>query len=171
MVLKTATKDDLKALQQTCIAAYSKNFHHHWEPGGLDWFIEKEFGDARIKKDLADKDIRYYFIMKDQLPVGFVKIRNAGVDEYQLSNVLELEKIYILPEIKSYGIGKKALLEIIASARTVGKEYILLTVIDTNVPAIAFYEKHGFAFHSKTRLEIPYFKEELKGANKMILNL
>tara|TARA_B100000809_G_C14980294_1_gene474259 strand:+ start:259 stop:417 length:159 start_codon:yes stop_codon:yes gene_type:complete len=48
-----------------------------------------------------------------------------------------------------------------------------LSVIDTNKTAIAFYEKLGFKFHSKTILDVPYFKKELKGMHRMIkyLNL
>ncbi len=46
-----------------------------------------------------------------------------------------------------------------------------LCVIDTNRNAIAFYEKLGFVYHSKTRLEEPFFKEELKGMDRMVLNL
>jgi len=43
------------------------------------------------------------------------------------------------------------------------KEIIWLVVIDTNTHAIEFYKKLGFEIHSRTILDIPYFKEALKG--------
>lgn len=46
---------------------------------------------------------------------------------------------------------------------------IFLCVIDTNTAAMAFYEKLGFQYHSKTRLETPSFKEQLRGMHRMIL--
>jgi ribosomal protein S18 acetylase RimI-like enzyme len=59
----------------------------------------------------------------------------------------------------------------IQKSQTLGKQILFLCVIDTNLNAIAFYEKLGFKFHSKTRLEDSYFKEELKGMNRMYLKL
>ena len=46
-----------------------------------------------------------------------------------------------------------------------------LCVIDTNLPAMAFYQKLGFRYHSKTTLDASLFKEELKGMNRMYLDL
>ena len=81
---------------------------------------------------------------------------------------MELEKIYVLPECIGMGIGKMALTDIIQKTKNIGKESIILCVIDTNENTIAFYDKLGFKFHSKTILDIPYFKEELKGMIRMI---
>jgi ribosomal protein S18 acetylase RimI-like enzyme len=52
-------------------------------------------------------------------------------------------------------------------AETTGKDDFWLAVIDTNAPAIAFYEKYGFRFHSTTRVGYPQFREELKGMWRM----
>lgn len=81
---------------------------------------------------------------------------------------MELEKIYVLPECKGLGIGKLALKEIIYIAEQQGKKNLILDVIDTNRSAIAFYQKLGFEQHGTTILDVPYFKEELKGMNIMV---
>ena len=52
-----------------------------------------------------------------------------------------------------------------------GKTIFFLCVIDSNKNAIAFYERLGFEYHSKTILDILYFKEDLKGMNRMCLKL
>jgi ribosomal protein S18 acetylase RimI-like enzyme len=82
-----------------------------------------------------------------------------------------LEKIYLLPECKGLRIGKWALGTLIEKLEARGTKKLFLAVIDTNLSAIAFYEKLGFSYHSKTRLEIPYFKEELKGMHRMVKEL
>ena len=69
------------------------------------------------------------------------------------------------------GIGKMAMTEIINRVRNHGKKVFFLCVIDTNFSAIEFYKKLGFEFHSKTRLEVPHFREELRGMHRMILKL
>lgn len=40
-------------------------------------------------------------------------------------------------------------------------------MIDTNTRVIEFYKKIGFEMCDKTVLDIPYFKEELKGMWRM----
>jgi len=171
MKLKKALKSDVNDLKKICIDAYSKNFHNHWNEGGLEWYLEKEFSTERLKSDLADENTEYYFIEHKLKSVGFIKIGNNSNTHLSIENGVELEKIYVLPECKGMGIGKLALKEIIKRIEKLGKSNLFLSVIDTNVNAISFYEKLGFKFHSKTTLDIPYFKEELKGMNRMIKEL
>ncbi len=171
MKLKKALITDIINLQKICIDAYSKNFFDHWNDGGLEWYLIKEFSASRIKSDLADKNTEYYFIEHELKPVGFIKIRNNSNTNWPIENGVELEKMYIIPKYKGMGIGKLALMEIITKAEERGKKNIFLGVIDSNLNAISFYKKLGFEFHSKTILNIPYFKEELKGMNRMIKEL
>ncbi|MDD7887452.1 GNAT family N-acetyltransferase [Flavivirga sp. 57AJ16] len=171
MQLQKAIIKDITELRKICIDAYSKNFYDHWNEGGLEWYLEKEFSAERLKFDLLDKDTEYYFIKRGLKNVGFIKIKNNTNKDLNIENAVELEKIYVLPECKGMGIGKSALTEIIKKTKEHGYKNLILCVIDTNVNAIAFYEKLGFIFHSKTILDIPYFKEELKGMNRMIIQL
>lgn len=168
MKLKKALITDIIDLKKICIDAYSKNFHGHWNNGGLEWYLNREFSTARLKLDLKDVHTAYYFIEHQLQSVGFIKIKNNLNPNLSINSGIELEKIYVLPEYKGMGIGKLALKEIIKRTAELGKKKLFLYVIDTNINAISFYEKLGFTFHSKTTLDIPYFKEELKGMNKMI---
>jgi ribosomal protein S18 acetylase RimI-like enzyme len=69
------------------------------------------------------------------------------------------------------GIGKLVLTEIIERKKERGYKNLFLSVIDSNENAIAFYKNLGFHIHSTTRLNIPYFKEELKGMYIMVKEL
>ena len=84
---------------------------------------------------------------------------------------LELDKIYILPKFKGMKIGKKLLGLAFGIAKNFKRQTLWLAVIDTNIEAISFYEKSGFKFHSKTFLEYPKFKEELKGMWRMYIEV
>lgn len=171
MKLQKALITDISELKQICIDSYSRNFYDHWNEGGLEWYLEKEFSLEKLKSDLLSKDKEYYFIKDGYKNIGFVKIRNNVNEELDLENSVELEKIYVLPDYKGMGIGKAALNGIIKRVKERGNKNIFLCVIDSNANAIAFYEKLGFKFHSKTILDVPYFKEELKGMNRMIKKL
>ncbi len=80
---------------------------------------------------------------------------------------IELDKLYILPDCKSQKIGARMMDLAFRVAEIAGKDDFWLAVIDTNTPAIAFYAKYGFRFHSTTRVSYPKFREELKGMWRM----
>ena len=171
MELQKANITDITKLRKICIEAYSKSFYDHWNEGGLEWYLDKEFSIERLTSDLLDTKTAYYFITHELNHVGFIKIRNQEHKILEIENAVELEKIYVLPEYKGMGIGKLALIEIIKITKAQDYKNMFLCVIDTNANAIAFYEKLGFNFHSKTILDVPYFKAELKGMHRMIKKL
>lgn len=172
MKLKPISLKDLKTLQQICKEAYSKNFGNHWEGNGLELYLEDQFGTDRLKEDLNNPQIGYYFIALEEQAIGFIKVRFVAIfEDFPKETTSELEKIYILPEWKGKGIGKLALQDLMDRICDLGKKTLFLCVIDTNHSAIAFYKKLGFQIHSKTHLEALHFKEELKGMYRMYRSL
>jgi ribosomal protein S18 acetylase RimI-like enzyme len=172
MELSKATLEDIDNLREICIQAYAQNFHHHWNGDGLNWYLEREFSLARLEQDLKDENRAYYIIRREGLPIGFVKLNHhSNLPDLPKAEGSELEKIYVLPSYKGKGVGKFAIEAINSIVKEKAKKIFFLCVIDTNIKAIAFYKKLGFKFHSKTRLDIPYFKEELKGMHRMFMEV
>ena len=168
--LKKASIKDQSELAALCVESYSQTYHDHWEEGGLVWYLEREFGGQRITLDLSLSSITYYFIEFHGEPIGFIKI-STTFSIPGIENAIELDKFYILPQYTGIGIGNSAFEILLKTSQFQGKESLFLFVIDTNVKAIRFYEKLGFSFHGKTRLYLPYFKEELKGMHRMVKEL
>jgi diamine N-acetyltransferase len=163
---------DLTTLHKICCEAYCQNFADHWEDGGLEYYINKVFGIETLKSELSDKNIQYYAAFINKEPVAFMKINLfSNLPDLDKEKGLELDKVYILPQFKGMKIGKRLLDIAFDIAKREKKEIFWLSVIDTNKEAISFYEKVGFQFHSKTRLEYPKFKEELKGMWRMYFEL
>lgn len=172
MKLKSVQAESISELQSICKEVYSINFGNHWEEGGLEMYLEAQFGDARMQKDLNDPHVLYFFIEDGGENIGFAKAKlQVGMDEYPQATTAELEKIYILPQHKGKGIGRKAMTQLMDACKARAMEHLFLCVIDTNYAAQAFYEKLGFRFHSKIRLDAPNFKEELRGLNRMLKSL
>jgi ribosomal protein S18 acetylase RimI-like enzyme len=163
---------DLATLQKVCCEIYSQNFYNHWDEGGLEQYINKVFGVDTLKIELSDKNIQYYLAFINQEPVAFMKINLfSNLPGLDMNKGIELDKIYILPQFKGTKIGKRLLDVAFDIANNNKKEILWLSVIDTNQEAISFYEKAGFKFHSKTQLDYPKFKEELKGMWRMYFEL
>ncbi len=171
MILKKALINDLLDLQEICTKAYSLHFADHWTNNGLQLHLEYQYGTKRLMDDLTDTIVDYYFIQANGENIGFIKVKIQSSEEFSKLDNCELEKIYILPKYSGKEFGKMAMTSIIDAVREKGKKFIFLCVIDTNENAIAFYEKLGFVFHSTTRIEAPYFKEELRGMHRMVLKL
>ncbi len=171
MLLKKALLENISELKQICIDGYSIYFGDHWNEDGLEWYLNKQFGDEKLKFDLKDKNIDYYLIHAKSNLVGFIKVNNDSISNLSFEEAAELEKMYVLPKYKGLGIGKKALNEIVKITQERGKKILFLDVLDTNKKAIAFYKNLGFKFHINTRLQLPYFKDELRGLNRMFIEL
>jgi diamine N-acetyltransferase len=70
IVIRLMQPADLDTLQSICRSAYSQNFGHHWQEGGLADYLEKVFGDGALAAELADPHIRYYVAFRQQGPVA-----------------------------------------------------------------------------------------------------
>ena len=168
--IRKADAHDAELLYSVCRQSYIESFADHWNEGGLAWYLDKVYGLDVLGRDLRNSRINYFIAYYDKVPAGFMKVK---LDSVLKDNVggkhLEIEKLYFLAKYQRKGLGR----ELISTARLLANELdidvIWLGVIDTNASAISFYERNGFKFFDKARLEIPYFKDELRGMWRMIL--
>jgi diamine N-acetyltransferase len=168
IVIRLMQPADLETLQSICRSAYSQNFGHHWQEGGLAEYLEKVFGTDALAAELADPHLRFYVAFRESQPVAFMKLNlYPNLPAALAEKGIELDKLYILPQCKGQNIGGRLMDLAFRVAETAGRDSFWLAVIDTNTAAIAFYEKYGFRFHSTTRVSYPKFREELKGMWRM----
>jgi ribosomal protein S18 acetylase RimI-like enzyme len=159
---------DLDTLRSICLKAYSQNFGHHWTEGGLADYLEKVFAASILAAELADPNIRFYVAFRSTKAVAFMKLNlHSNLPGNPPEKGIELDKLYILPASKGQKIGARMMDLAFRLAEMTAKDDFWLTVIDTNTPAIAFYEKYGFRFHSITRVPYHKFRDELKGMWRM----
>ncbi|HMI62950.1 MAG TPA: GNAT family N-acetyltransferase [Puia sp.] len=160
--------EDLDILYKISRDAYSLNFGHHWEEGGLAAYMDKVFSRELLAAELAAPAIHYYVAFVDREPVAFMKLNlHSNLPGADPEKGIELDKLYILPDYKGFGIGGQFLELAFRVAGATGKETFWLAVIDTNTAAMAFYEKAGFRRHSQMRVGYPKFRKELKGMWRM----
>jgi len=169
-LIKASLKDK-SVLQQTCIDAYSTYFGDYWNEDGLEWYLNDQFGDEQLTSNLRDPNIDYFLISSNTQITGFIKVNFAPKAKPIITEAAELEKIYVLPEFKGKGIGNKAMKEIIKLAKERAMKNLYLDVLDSNNKAFDFYKRLGFVLHAHERLQLPYFKDDLRGMNLMVLNL
>jgi len=164
--------DDLALVYSITRDAYSLNFSHHWEDGGLPIYLEDVFGEKVLKSELNNPSIQYYIAFVDEYPAGFMKLHlYSNLPGLDPQMGIELEKLYVLPDYKGVGIGQQFLSLAFRVAKDLKKEILWLAVLDKNEPAIAFYEKAGFRRHSATQVQYAKFKIEYMGMWRMAMKI
>lgn len=135
---------DIPLIQQVGRATYEPYYPHIWEPGGLDWYMEKCFGENTLKLDLADPNLEYIVPRDEQgNAVGFLKlILEKPLPDGSISNALYLEKIYLMPNFYGKGNGQKIMEFVFEKAAALGREAVWLVCMEHG-PVWA-YERAGF---------------------------
>lgn len=170
ILVRRADEKDVQVLYSVCRQSYIQSFADHWVEGGLPWYLDKVYGMDVLLSDLKNADINYFISYYEGVPAGFMKVKlNSPLSSKISGNHLEIEKLYFLEKYKRRGLGKRMIASVRQMAEDRSISVIWLAVIDSNVSAISFYENIGFRFFDKTRLEIPYFKDELRGMWRMLL--
>lgn len=136
--------DDIPLIQQVGRATYEPYYRHIWQEGGLDWYMEKCFGEQALRPDLADPNVEY-IVPRDAQgeTVGFLKlVLEKPLPDNSISNALYLEKIYLMPDYFGKGTGQQLMAFVIEKAAAMGREAVWLVCMEHG-PVWA-YERAGF---------------------------
>jgi ribosomal protein S18 acetylase RimI-like enzyme len=151
---------------------YAHYFATYWEGNGLEIYLENQFGKTQLEADINNPFIETYLINRHDHPIGFLKFKlNVPLEGLQDGNGCELEKLYLHPDHSGKGIGQSVLQQVVEIVCKRKNSFLFLHVVDTNYKAIQFYENFGFKHHGKTRLDIPQFKDALRGLFRMVLEI
>lgn len=133
LTARRATADDAPALLQMC-----RDFHIE-DGSPLD-----EAGEATITHVAQGEPMAPAYILEENgtlagffiLTLGY-SVENGGTDGF-------IDDIYLLPELRGQGLGRKAVTLAIKAAKDVGIRALLLEVEAHNERAYALYRKMGF---------------------------
>ena len=118
---------------------------------------------ARLVNDGFGKRKRYsaFLAFAEKKAVGYAIIFET-YSSFLALPTLYLEDIFILPEYRSYGIGKKLFQRCLREAKSRSCGRMEWVVLDWNKNAIRFYEKLG-ALHLKECFTFRLDKKQFKG--------
>tara|TARA_R110002051_G_scaffold73135_4_gene132735 strand:+ start:6161 stop:6685 length:525 start_codon:yes stop_codon:yes gene_type:complete len=134
--------DQLREIsEQTFITAFAKDN----DPTDFKNYIEKAFAFNKIKAELLNPDSDFYFVYRNDVLVGYFKLNVfSAQSDVKRDDSIELERIYVLKEYQSLGLGKNFLHHIKVIAQERKKKMLWLGVWEENTRAIQFYQQHGF---------------------------
>jgi GNAT superfamily N-acetyltransferase len=151
-------------LQYVGRASYEPYYRHIWLEGGLEWYMERCFGQEILMQELSDPGIEYWLGRDDSGQLtGFMKFfLHKPIPDGGEPDALFLEKIYLMPDFFGKGIGQIFLAALEQKARQLHRKALWLNVMETG--PIHAYRKAGYDICGATRFEYALLKPEERGA-------
>lgn len=143
--IEIVTIDQIDLLREISLVTFRDTYECKNDPRNFEMHLAKAFSRSQLEEELNSQNCLFYFIKRNDRILGYIKL-NIGEAQTEPMDYtyIELERIYILPEHKGQGLGRK----LIDFAIQIGKELefhkLWLGVWDQNPDAIKFYEKMGF---------------------------
>jgi ribosomal protein S18 acetylase RimI-like enzyme len=148
--IKKCDINDVDQLRNLAIKTYYETFSESNSDALLQQYFEASLNKKTLSTQLQEKKSTFYFIYaetdnKKITPAGFLKLNvDTAQTDIKDPEALEVEKIYLLKDFLSQGLGKQLIQFAIEQARQQDKKYLWLGVWENNFPAIAFYKRMGF---------------------------
>jgi ribosomal protein S18 acetylase RimI-like enzyme len=156
--IKLIGPEKAELLSQLAIQAYNDHFKYLWNDQGVG-FINNTYSVEVLGRELADPNSQYYLAYWQQQAVGYLKT-NLEAPLEELSNAMELHRIYIIKKAAGRGIGKQLTQQCFKIAQSLHKEIVWLKVMASSRDSITFYQKAGFVMHGEAILAYPNLKPE-----------
>ncbi len=158
--IRVATIQDAELLTKIGSTAFSAAFASQNTVEDMQIYLSEAYYPQKQLAELQAPQTRFLILEKDQEPIGFVKMvefspsdeREFVLDDKELltKKLLQIAKIYLLPEFTGSGTGNLLMNESLLIAQDEGFEGVWLCVWEENPRAIRFYEKYGFRKIGKT---------------------
>lgn len=162
LVIRQATLADSALLKELGYRIYPAHFKHMWKSESeLDNYLECEYSLPVIEQNINDKNISWYIAEIDQ-PIGFAKLTwQATIPNTDINGVL-LDKLYLSPTKTNQHYGQLMFKKVIDLARSNGKKFLWLEVLEQNERAHRFYKKQGMQYISDIVFETESQRSILK---------
>ena len=145
MELKKCTLEDLKLLQKISIELFTDTFKDQNTEEDLENYLEKAYNSTQLKQELTNDNSTFFFLLDNEEIVGYLKLNIGDAQTEDIAeNAVEIERIYILSNLKRKGYGTFLIENAEQFAKQKNKKVIWLGVWEKNFSALSFYKKNGF---------------------------
>jgi len=144
--IRIATIEDISNLSFLGKKTFDQAFGHLFtDRKGLTDYLEETFSIEKLRNSIVKSHNVYWIVFYGDIAVGYAKIQLGSQSEFIKSNkVCKLQKLYILKEYLSNGIGAQLSQLIFDKVIHNNSEYIWLSVLKSNERAVAFYKRDDY---------------------------
>lgn len=155
-----ATLRDIPTIIQLAEATWEPTYRFIISREQLEYMYRVIYSPASLTRQMNEQHHSFLLAYVADEPAGFASFSPLPATEEDGGPAYQLHKIYVLPSRQGHGLGV-ALLEAVEEAtRQAGGHFLDLNVNRYN-PALAFYERRGFARKREVDVPIgPYFMND-----------
>lgn len=143
--IRRATEEDASLIADLGARTYRETYSKLIHVDDIEPRIEYRYGLNQQVLEIKEKNSFHYICEVDGSPCGFMSLKTIAPSiEHKMKNPIKLDRIYILKQFQSMGIGTLLLNTALEAANEVGASDMWLGVLSENESALQFYEKFGF---------------------------
>jgi hypothetical protein len=136
---------DLETLVRLSQKTFYDAFASQNKQEDIEQYIRENLSAKQLEEELIDNQNNFFFILLDDVPVGYMKLRSGFSDDQPKGlHAVELQRLYVVNEYQNLKLGYTLIQYAINFARNEGYEAIWLGVWEKNSKAIRFYQREGF---------------------------
>lgn len=159
---------DVLPLMQRC---YPPVYQHLWEDGG-EWYLQHSYRESQVLTDIAAPNTNYWFVDWEGQAVGIFRVCwQQACPDLAAPTAVKLNRIYLHPDTIGQGIGGQLMDYLIAEMHQQGYQHLWLEAMDTQIPAVRFYEKWDMATVGTFRLTFERMHSHLRGMLRMAVKI
>jgi len=157
-----------RELLELMLHIYPPVYGHLWYDGGKE-YLSALYAPDRLRADLGRVGALFQFVYDGDLLVGILRvITNEGLTGHGDSRqTVKLQRLYLSREVWRRGIGQSLVTWVEDNCCPKPATLLWLDVMDTQQPAIKFYEKLGFGEVDKSRFEDELMRPAFRGMLRM----
>jgi diamine N-acetyltransferase len=137
---------DAKALSELATRTFVATFGSSNTPTDMSKYLDESLSEPAVKRQLEDNKNTFLWAQDAEgTPVGYAKFRR-GIPNICVTGPrpVELERLYVEPELIGTGVGNILLRNVMDKTHTEGFQTLWLGVWEHNPRAIQFYKRRGF---------------------------
>jgi len=149
LTIRQATTDDIALIHQLAWKIFPVTYQNLLSSDQSDYMMEWMYSINSLKQQMNKEHHTYLLAYKDDACVGYVSVQPQG------ENLFHLQKIYVLAEYQSYGVGKflfNAALDYIRHIHPT--PFTIELNVNRYNKAVGFYEHMGMHKKSQGDFEI-----------------
>ena len=157
--IEPATLKDIPTIIQLAEATWEPTYRFIISEEQLEYMYRVIYSPAALKRQMTEQQHVFLVARVDGAPAGFASFSPLPAEDDGAAGY-KLHKIYVLPTRQGQGLGVYLIEAVENAARAAGGQFLDLNVNRYN-PAIAFYERRGFARQREVDVPIgPYFMND-----------
>ena len=147
--IRLVVEPDMPKIQILAVETFFESFNDGAKSEDIQLYLQNEMSYQNLISEFNAKESNFIVIEdnKTKVLIGYMKINMIssywGIHESN-NNLLELERIYILSDYQSHGLGLKLIEFAKNFAKLQNINTMVLSFYDKNKRGLSFYEKNGF---------------------------